>query len=115
MFASCLGDQTMASEVAGAGEKFFYSVTASKNSKVCMKMVNAASTPQPVTITLSGLGAGNRSALLDTLKANTIWATNTITNPNRIVPVRSKLTVKGERLDHVLPAYSIQVLEVDLK
>ena len=52
---------------------------------------------------------------LDTLKANTIWATNTITNPNRIVPVRSKLAVKGERLEHVLPPYSIQVLEIDLK
>ena len=115
MFASCLGDQTMESELAGAGEKFFYSVTASRNSKVCMKIVNAASTLQPVTITLSGLGAGTRSALLDTLKANTIWATNTITNPNRIVPVRSKLTVKGERLEHVLPPYSIQVMEIDLK
>jgi alpha-N-arabinofuranosidase len=115
MFSSCLGDQTMESNVSGAGDKFFYSVTASKDSRVCMKMVNAASTPQPLTITLSGLGAGTRSAQLDTLKGNTIWATNTITNPNRIVPVRSKPTVQGERLDHVLPPYSIQVLEIDLK
>ena len=115
MFSSCLGDQTMESDVSGAGAKFFYSVTASKGSKACMKLVNAASTPQPLTITLSGLGAGTRSALLDTLKGNTIWATNTITNPNRIVPVRSKLTVKGERLEHVVPPYSIQVLEIDLK
>jgi alpha-N-arabinofuranosidase len=115
MFSSCLGEQTMESGVSGAGDKFFYSVTASKGSKACMKLVNAASTPQPLTITLSGLGAGTRSALLDTLKGNTIWATNTITNPNRIVPVRSKLTVKGERLEDVLPPYSIQVLEIDLK
>ena len=53
--------------------------------------------------------------MLDTLKGNTTWATNTIANPTRIVPLRTKLTVKGERLDHVLPPYSIQVLEVDLK
>ena len=115
MFASCLGDQTMESNLSGAGDKFFYSVTGSKGAKVCMKLVNAASTAQPVTITLSGLGAGTHAAQLDTLKANTTWATNTITNPNRIVPVRSKLTVKGERLEHVMPPYSIQVLEVDLK
>ena len=115
MFSSCLGDHTMESEVAGAGEKFFYSVTASKGSKACVKLVNATSTTQPLTITLSGLGAGNHAAQLDTLKANTIWATNTITNPNRIVPVRSKLTIKGERLEHVLPPYSIQVMEIDLK
>jgi len=96
-------------------EPFFYSVTASKGSKACIKLVNAASTTQPVTITLTGLGAGNHAAQLDTLNAKTIWATNTITNPNRIVPVRSKLSVKGDRLEHVLPPYSIQVLEVDLK
>src|SRR5207302_2523380 len=40
MFASCLGDQTMESNVSGAGDKFFYSVTASKGSKVCLKLVN---------------------------------------------------------------------------
>jgi alpha-L-arabinofuranosidase len=115
MFGTCLGDQTMQSDLSGAGDKFFYSVTATKGSKVCVKMVNAASTPQPVTISLTGLGAAPRSAQLDTMKGNTIWATNSITNPNRIVPVRSKLTVKGERLDHVLPPYSIQVMEIDLK
>jgi alpha-L-arabinofuranosidase len=115
MFGSCLGDQTMESDLSGAGDKFFYSVTATKGSKACVKMVNAASTPQPISITLSGLGSAARSAQLDTMKGNTIWATNSITNPTRIVPVRSKLTVKGERLEHVLPPYSIQVMEIDLK
>ena len=80
-----------------------------------LKLVNASSAAQPVTITMNGLGSGSHAAQLDTLKANTIWATNTISNPNRIVPVRSKLTVKGERLDNVLPPYSIQVMEIDLK
>jgi alpha-L-arabinofuranosidase len=115
MFASCLGDQTMESNVSGAGDKFFYSVTASKGSRVCLKLVNAASATQPVTITLSGLDAGAHPTQLDTLRANTVWATNTIINPNRVVPLRSKLTVKGERLEHVLPAYSIQVMQIDLK
>jgi alpha-L-arabinofuranosidase len=115
MFASCLGGETMQSELSGAGEKFFYSVTASKGAKACVKLVNAASTAQPVSIALSGLGDGNHAAQLDTLKANTTWATNTIANPNRVVPVRSKLTVKGGRLEHVLPPYSVQVLEIDLK
>ena len=115
MFSSCLGEQTMESALSGAGEKFFYSVTASKGSKVCLKLVNAASTPQPVTITLAGLGTGTHTAQVDTLKANTTWATNTITNPNRVVPVRSKLTLKGERVEHVLPPYTIQVVEIDLK
>jgi len=115
MFGSCLGDHTMESNVSGAGDRFFYSVTATQGSKACVKLVNAASTAQSINITLSGLGSGNHAAVLDTLKGNTTWATNTIANPTRIVPVRSRLTVKGERLDQVLPPYSIQVLEVDLK
>jgi alpha-N-arabinofuranosidase len=115
MFASCLGDHTAESSISGAGEKFFYSVTATAKSKVCMKLVNAASTAQPVTITLRGLGNATRRARLDTLKANTTWATNTIAAPNRIVPVRSNVSLKGERLEHVLPPYSIQVLEINLQ
>ena len=113
MFSSCLGDHTVESTVSGTGDKFFYSVTASANSKVCVKLVNASSTQQAVTITLSGLGSGTHTALLDTLKANSTWATNTISHPDRVVPVRSKLTVKGERVEHLLPAHSIQVLEID--
>jgi alpha-N-arabinofuranosidase len=115
MFASCLGDHTPESSLSGAGDKFFYSVTATARSKVCMKLVNAASVAQPLAITLKGLGDGTRKARLETLKANATWATNTIAAPNRVVPVRSTLTVKGERLEHSLPAYSIQVLEIDLQ
>ena len=113
MFSSCLGDHTVESSLSGAGNKVFYSATASANAKVCVKLVNAASTDQPITITLSGLGSGTHPALLDTLTANTNWATNTITQPDRIVPVRSKVALQGERFDHVLPARSIQVLEMN--
>jgi alpha-N-arabinofuranosidase len=116
MFASCLGDTTLDSSISGSGDKFFYSVTgSSKSNKLCMKLVNAGSAPQPLTITLNGLGAAAHTARIDTLKANTTWATNTITEPERIVPVRSSLAIKGERIQHVMPGYSIQVVEVDLK
>jgi alpha-L-arabinofuranosidase len=114
IFSSCLGDHTLNSSLSGAGEKFFYSATSSA-SKVCMKLVNATSTGQPVTITLNGIGGATRTAHIDTLKANTTWATNTIKDPARILPVSSVLTVKGERIAYVVPAYSIQVIAVDLK
>jgi alpha-N-arabinofuranosidase len=116
MFSSCLGDHTPESSVSGGGEKFFYSVTAStKTQKACLKLVNAASTAQPVSLTLDGLSTSSHAAQLQTLKGNTIWATNTIGNPNRIVPSQSAAKFSGGRLEHVLPPYSIQVIEVDLK
>ena len=114
MFSSCLGDHTLDASLAGAGDKFFYSVTAS-SSKMCVKLVNASSVEQPVAISLNGLGAGSHTAQVDTMKANTIWATNTISQPNRIVPVKSATSIKGERMQHVMPGYSIQVLQIDLQ
>ena len=114
MFSSCLGDHTVNSSLSGGGEKFFYSATASAN-KACMKLVNASSTGQPVTIVLNGLGAAPRTARVQTLSANTTWATNSISDPKQIVPVSSALAIEGERVSHVMPAYSIQVVEVDLK
>jgi alpha-N-arabinofuranosidase len=114
MFASCLGDKTVGSSLTGAGERFFYSVTASTG-KVCLKLVNATSTEQPITITLRGLGTPAHTARVNTLHANTTWATNTILDSKRIVPVSSTLTFNGEKIPFRAPAYSIQVLEVDLK
>ena len=108
------GDHTLDSSASGAGDRFFYSVTKSPD-KVCLKLVNASSTEQPVSIALNGIGAGTHSARIDTLKASTTWATNTITHPERIVPVKSTATIKGERLQHVMPGYAIQVLQIDLK
>ena len=94
MFASCLGDHTLESSVSGAGGKLFYSVTASPN-QLCMKLVNASSVEQPVMIAMNGLGAGTHTARIDTLKANSTLATNSITHPERIVPVKSTMSIKG--------------------
>ncbi len=113
MFASCLGDHTMNSSVSGAGDRFFYSATASAD-KVCLKLVNAASAEQPLTIILRGLGAAE-TARITTLHANTTWATNTIANPRRIVPVNSALKIDACSIRFTAPPYSIQVLEVDRK
>uniref|UniRef100_Q022X4 non-reducing end alpha-L-arabinofuranosidase n=1 Tax=Solibacter usitatus (strain Ellin6076) TaxID=234267 RepID=Q022X4_SOLUE len=114
MFASCLGDHTVSSSLAGAGERFFYSVTASQN-KLCVKLVNASSTEQTLSLTMQGLGASSHTARVQTLKAITTWATNTIAQPERIVPVKSTASIKDEHIQHVMPGYSIQVIELDLK
>ena len=114
MFASCLGDHTLNSSLTGAGERFFYSATASPD-KLCLKLVNASSAGQPITVTLRGLGAAAHTAHIETLHGNTIWATNTITDPKHIAPVKSTLTLKGEQTPYIVPPYSIQVVQVNLK
>ncbi len=115
MFASCLGDHTADSTLSGGGEKFFYSATvSSKANKGCLKLVNASSAPQTLSLRLNGLGAASRQARVSTLKGNTVWATNTIEHPDRIMPVKSSVPITGERMNYTVPGYSIQVLEFDL-
>ena len=112
MFASCVGDHTLESSVSGIGERFFYSVTASSG-RVCLKLVNAASTEQPLAITLHGIGGGTHMADISTLHANTTWATNTINDPKRIEPVGSTIDIKEGRVSYVMPPYSIQVISLE--
>ena len=114
MFASCLGSYTVNSSLSGAGDKFFYSATASPD-KLYLKLVNASSAAQPVTLTLRGLSTGDHIARVQTLKANSTWATNTIKEPQRVVPMFSTIDIKGGGMPYVAPGYSIQVLEVYLK
>jgi len=114
MFSSCLGDHTVTSSLSDAGGKFFYSATAAPG-KLCLKLVNASSAPQTLNIALNGAGAGTHAVQVQTMKANTPWATNTIMQPERIVPVKSTTKIKGERVQHSMPAYTIEVMQIELK
>jgi alpha-L-arabinofuranosidase len=41
--------------------------------------------------------------------------TNTITAPTRIVPVQTTLKNAGQRFEHTVPPYAIQVIELQAK
>jgi len=113
MFASHLGDHTLGSTVEGAGPKFFYSITGSAaKKKLYLKLVNGESLPQTVDVNLAGAKLG-AMAKLTTISAKDMQATNSIDHPEQIVPVESKVTLAGNHLHHTMPAYAIQLLEID--
>jgi alpha-N-arabinofuranosidase len=117
MFASHLGTEVVESKLQGAGPLFFYSVTRdAQEGKFFLKLVNAASAPQPLDLKL--LGASIQSgAQLTTLTAKTKEATNTVHHPRNIVPVDASVSIPagGSELRHSVPAYAIQVLELRYK
>ncbi len=114
MFGEYLGDHTPKSEATGTGEKFFYSITKNTAKKqLYVKLVNASSVPQPVEIDLSGAQVAGTAKLVS-LSAPDTQATNSISDPERVVPVTSMVQVSG-KFSHTLPAYSIQVLQIDEK
>ena len=113
MFAEYLGDHTLGSKLEGAGPKLFYSITKNTAKKqLYLKLVNGASTPQPLTIDLPGAKLANTARLVS-LSALDTQSTNTIDHPERIVPVTSTLHDVSNHFTHTLPAYSIQVIQID--
>jgi alpha-L-arabinofuranosidase len=114
LFAGHLGDGTARTTITGAGERFFYSATVSSNDHVLhLKLVNASSQDQPLTIDLHGV-TGEHTAKMTSLHGATFEATNTLNDPDFIHPVDAPLRVSGENWKHTVPALTIEVLEIPL-
>ncbi|MGA9463714.1 MAG: alpha-L-arabinofuranosidase C-terminal domain-containing protein [Terracidiphilus sp.] len=113
LFASYLGDHTLGSKLEGAGPKLFYSITANAAKKqLYLKLVNASSDAQPIDINLEGASLANTAKLVS-LHAHDMRETNSITDPERIIPVDSTLHNVGNHFHHTVPGYSIQVIQID--
>jgi alpha-N-arabinofuranosidase len=82
---------------------------------VYLKLVNASSLSQPIDISITGANSVEKIGTLVTLTGSSLAETNTITSPNRIIPTKSKVNSAGTKFSHVIPPYSVQVLELHAK
>jgi len=115
MFATHLGDQVLGAALDTANPRLFDSVTYdSKRHHVIVKLVNASSTAQPVTIKLDGAKRVHSQATVTTLSARTTQETNSITDPTRIAPVTTTINNAAATFTHTVPRYAIQVLDLNL-
>jgi alpha-N-arabinofuranosidase len=113
LFANHLGTEVVASTLANAGPRLYTSVTRDeKRRKLFLKVVNATSDTQPLSIALDGASSVGRQATLITLSGKSPNATNSITNPDAIVPVEHQIQVAGPKFEHSFAPYSINVLEL---
>ena len=113
LFAKYLGDTVPTSTATNLSERFFYSVTNSADKKkIYLKLVNGNSDSRKVAIHIESAKAIKPEVLIETLGGANPAATNSITEPDKIVPVKTTVrNVKGT-FDHTVPAYSIQVFEL---
>jgi len=112
MFASHVGTEIVASELQGAGDRLFYSVTRDAAKGVLyLKLVNASSAAQEIKVSLAGAKDVKPTAKMIQLSAGTTAATNTIDDPKRVAPTESTVKV-GKDFARTLPGYSIEVLEI---
>jgi alpha-N-arabinofuranosidase len=114
MFGGHLGKDILGTEITGAGPRFFTSATRDADTgKTYLKLVNGSSTPQTVHIVLKGATQVSHDAHLVTLHGSTPEETNSISDPEHLVPVSSTLHKLSASFDHTIPPYSIQVLDLD--
>jgi alpha-N-arabinofuranosidase len=112
LFAGHLGDGTAQSSISGESNRFFYSSTVSSKDKVLhLKLVNASSVDQPLSLHLAGID-GAHSAKVISLHAATYDATNSISDPEAIHPVESTVPVSGGDWNHTVPALTIEVIDL---
>ncbi len=110
LFGEFLGTEVSTSQSSNTGDRFFYSSTADPaKGEVYLKLVNAGSTPQPVSLQFEGGKALEKTAALYSLGGTNPAITNSITDPKRVVPVKSTLKVSST-FEHTVPPYTIQVM-----
>lgn len=114
LFAKHLGSYVAQSSADQDNGLFFWSSTVSQDKKTLyLKLVNASEKSQEVVLQIAGAKHGPASA--ETLHAASRWETNSIVQPERLVPVASKVQITGASTRHVLPGNTIQVLDIPLQ
>jgi alpha-L-arabinofuranosidase len=91
---------------------FFDATRDSKSGEIYLKLVNTSGTPEPVHINISGAASVQANGESTILQGDSPTETNSITQPNNIVPVTAPETGLGPSFDRTLPPYSITVLKL---
>jgi alpha-N-arabinofuranosidase len=116
MFGTYHGDEIPQTSTSGDDLRFFYSVTRkSDTGEIFVKLVNATSDAKPVSVVLDGAPDVKKIAKVVTLRASTLAATNSIRQPERIVPVESRFERAGSQFTYDMPPYSIQIIRLETK
>ncbi|HWJ92320.1 MAG TPA: alpha-L-arabinofuranosidase C-terminal domain-containing protein, partial [Flavisolibacter sp.] len=91
----------------------FYSATMDENSgRIFLKLVNTTGKKQPIQINLRGAVKVMPDATLIVVKGQKPDDTNTINEPEKIVPVTSKIKGMALQFTRTLDPYSVSILQL---
>ncbi|MFI5132048.1 MAG: alpha-L-arabinofuranosidase C-terminal domain-containing protein [Chitinophagales bacterium] len=91
----------------------FYSATKDeKTGVIYLKVVNTIGKPQPVEINLKGVGKISSEATLIVIKGDKPEDTNTITEPEKVMPVTSKIRGVASTFTRALDPFSVSILQI---
>jgi alpha-L-arabinofuranosidase len=113
MFSNHLGNEVLDSTLKDAGPLLFYSVTRdTEKSMLYLKVVNASSKPQPLNIQIAGESRIAGTATVTSLSGHSMEVTNSLADPERIIPVKSTITGISSDFQRIFPPYSIEIMEI---
>jgi alpha-L-arabinofuranosidase len=91
----------------------FYAATKdAKTGAVYLKVVNATGKQQPVEINLKGVAKVSPNATLVVIKGDKPEDTNTITEPEKIIPTTSKISGVASKFTRTFDPYSVSILQL---
>ncbi|GAB3909623.1 alpha-L-arabinofuranosidase C-terminal domain-containing protein [Mucilaginibacter boryungensis] len=94
---------------------FYVATQDTKNGILYVKIVNASGKAQTVNLDIKGAGAINSSATLTVLKGSGPQDTNSINEPEKIIPVKQEITAVTKNFNREIDAYSVNVLKLKIK
>jgi alpha-N-arabinofuranosidase len=94
---------------------FFDATRDHRHGVIYLKMVNCLGTAQPVNVEISGVASVKAQGTAIVLKADRLEDTNSIQDPDKIVPTTEKVGGLGTHFTRTLPAYSVTILELKAK
>jgi alpha-L-arabinofuranosidase len=108
-------DSTDGIKLAPQVPTVFYSATMDeKSGTVFIKLVNTTGRKQPININLNGITKVLPQATLTVIKGNRPEDTNTITEPEKILPSTSIIKGVAAKFKRTLDPYSVSVLQLQV-
>jgi alpha-N-arabinofuranosidase len=93
-------------------EVFFDATRDSKSGLIYLKVVNCSGSARPITVKLSGVKSVSAKGEAVVLAADSLDATNSLTEPNKVVPRMEKLDGLGTNFTREFAPYSIAILKL---
>jgi len=91
---------------------YYVATQDTKTGAIYLKVVNISGAAQPVTLNLKGATTVSANGTITVLKGATLDDTNTIKDPEKVIPVTTKLTGVSKTFTHTFDPYSINIVKI---
>lgn len=93
---------------------FYVTTKDTKTNTLYIKIVNTTGTAQPIAIDMKGIAKVAGEGTITVLKGSKPDDTNSINEPNKLVPVNQKISGISNSFTRTFDAYSINILKVQI-